>query len=68
MTKSELLSKVSQTPDERQLLARVCDQMDHANRGVPASTPFLSAAQQRGRLNKNPPTRPTPKGGGGVCW
>lgn len=46
VTKSELLNKVAQTPEERQLLARVCDQMDHAGRGVPASTPFLSAAQQ----------------------
>ena len=46
MNKTELLNRVSQTSDERQLLARVCDQMDHAQRGVPASTPFLSAAQQ----------------------
>lgn len=46
MTKTELLNRVSQTPDERQLLARVCDQMDHAGRGVPSSTPFLSASQQ----------------------
>ena len=46
VTKSELLNKVSQTPEERQLLARVCDQLDHAGRGVPASTPFLSTAQQ----------------------
>ena len=46
MTKSELLSKVAQTPDERQLLARICDQMDHAQRGAPGCTPFLSTAQQ----------------------
>ena len=46
MNKAELLSKVSQTPEERQLLARVCDQMEHAQRGVPACTPFLSTAQQ----------------------
>ena len=46
MTKSELLTKIAQTPDERQLLARICDQMDHAQRGVPASTPFLSTAHQ----------------------
>ena len=46
MTKSELLTKIAQTPDERQLLARICDQMDHAQRGVPAATPFLSPAQQ----------------------
>ena len=46
MTRSELLNKVSQTPEERQLLARVCDQIDHAARGVPACTPFLSSAQQ----------------------
>ena len=52
MTRAELLNRVSQTPEERQLLARVCDQMDHARRGVPASTPFLSTAQQEavGRL------------------
>lgn len=52
MNKTELLNKVSQTPDERQLLARVCDQMDHAQRGAPACTPFLSTAQQAaaGRL------------------
>lgn len=46
MNKTELLNKVAQTPEERQLLARVCDQMDHAGRGVPACTPFLSTAQQ----------------------
>lgn len=46
MNKTELLNKVSQTSEERQLLARVCDQMDHAERGVPASTPFLSTSQQ----------------------
>lgn len=46
MTKSELLNKVSQTPDERQLLARIADQLEHAQRGVPAVTPFLSTAQQ----------------------
>lgn len=52
VTKTELLNQIAQTPDERQLLARVCDQMDHAARGVPASTPFLSTAQQEaaGRL------------------
>lgn len=52
MNRTELLNKVSQTPEERQLLARVCDQMDHAGRGVPACTPFLSTAQQEaaGRL------------------
>lgn len=50
MTRSELLNKVSQTPDERQLLARICDQMDHAARGVPACTPFLSTAQQEAAL------------------
>lgn len=46
MTKSELLAKVAQSPEERRLFARVCDQMDHAGRGVPASTPFLSTSQQ----------------------
>ena len=46
MNKTELLNKVSQSPDERQLLARVADQMDHARRGTPACTPFLSPAQQ----------------------
>lgn len=46
MNKTELLNKVSQSPDERQLLARVADQMDHARRGAPACTPFLSPAQQ----------------------
>ena len=46
MNKTELLNKVAQGPEERQLLARVCDQMDHAGRGVPACTPFLSTAQQ----------------------
>lgn len=46
MNKTELLNKVSQSPDERQLLARVADQMDHAQRGAPACTPFLSPAQQ----------------------
>lgn len=50
VTKSELLSKVAQSPEERQLLARVCDQMDHAARGVPASTPFLSTAQQEAAM------------------
>ncbi len=52
MTKTELLNKVAQGPEERQLLARVCDQMDHAGRGTPACTPFLSTAQQEaaGRL------------------
>ena len=42
MTKSELLTKIAQTPDERQLLARICDQMDHAQRGVPPATPVQS--------------------------
>ncbi len=46
VTKSELLAKVAQTSDERRLLARIADQMDHAQRGSPACTPFLSTAQQ----------------------
>lgn len=52
VTKSELLTRVAQTPEERQLLARAADQMDHAQRGSPACTPFLSTAQQEavGRL------------------
>ena len=46
MNKTQLLNRVAQSAEERQLLARVCDQMDHAARGVPACTPFLSLAQQ----------------------
>jgi len=46
VNKTELLNRVAQSPEERQFLARVCDQMDHAQRGVPAATPFLSTAQQ----------------------
>ncbi len=46
MNNAELLARVAQSPDERQLLARVCDQIDRAARGTPACTPFLSLAQQ----------------------
>ena len=46
MNKTELLDRLAQSAQERQLLARICDQMDHAGRGVPACTPFLSLAQQ----------------------
>lgn len=48
MTRAELLDRVARDPEERRLLARVHDQMDHAQRGVPAHTPFLSPAQQEG--------------------
>lgn len=46
MNKTELLNKVAQTADERQLLARVWDKAEQAQRGVPAWTPFLSQSQQ----------------------
>lgn len=46
MNKTELLDRVAQSAEERQLLARVYDQVDHAARGAPACTPFLSLAQQ----------------------
>ena len=52
MNKTELLNKVAQSGEERQLLARVWDKAEQAQRGVPAATPFLSTAQQEaaGRL------------------
>lgn len=40
------MTQVSQSADERRFLARVCDQMEHAQRGVPSCTPFLSTAEQ----------------------
>ena len=46
MNKTELLNKVSQSGEERQLLARIWDKAEQAQRGAPASTPFLSTAQQ----------------------
>ena len=52
MNKTELLNQVAQGPEERQLLARVWDKAEQAQRGVPACTPFLSQSQQEaaGRL------------------
>ena len=52
MNKTELLNQVAQSPEERQLLARVWDKAEQAQRGVPACTPFLSQSQQEaaGRL------------------
>jgi RNA-binding protein YlmH len=43
---------VARDPQERQLLARTCDKLEQAERGVPASTPFLSDGEQEavGRL------------------
>jgi len=46
VNKSELLDRTAQGPEERLLLSRVWDQMEKAQRGVPACTPFLSTAQQ----------------------
>lgn len=50
MTRTEILAKVSQSPEERLLLSRVWDKLDSARRGVPAHTPFLSTAQQEAAL------------------
>ena len=46
MNKTELLNKVAQSAEERIFLARAADKLEAARRGVPACTPFLSAAQQ----------------------
>ena len=49
MNKTELLGKLSTSPEERLVLARAMDKLDLAqNRGVPAHTPFLSLAEQDG--------------------
>ena len=70
MTKSELLTKIAQTPDERQLLARICDQMDHAQRGVPPTPPLLYPAQpgagQRRIAAGGPPPPRWGRGGPGA--
>ena len=46
MTKTELLDKIAQSPEERLLLSRLWDKVEQARRGMPAHTGFLSAAQQ----------------------
>ena len=47
MNKTELLGKLSTSPEERLVLARAMDKLDLArNRGVPAHTPVLSLAEQ----------------------
>lgn len=46
VTRSELLARTAQTPEERTLLARILDKLEQARRGVPACTPFLSTAGQ----------------------
>lgn len=47
MNRSEALDKAARSAEERQLLARVWDKAEQAQRGAPASTPFLSEAQQQ---------------------
>lgn len=48
MNKTEYLSKISRTPEERQLLSRVWDQMDSAAlRQIPQATSFLTPEEQR---------------------
>ena len=45
MTKKELLDRCARSGEERVLLARVLDKLEQAqSRGIPAHTPFLSAA------------------------
>lgn len=47
MNKTELLNKFSRDPEERVVLARVLDQMEHTqNRSIPCATQFLSPAQR----------------------
>jgi RNA-binding protein YlmH len=47
MTKTELLNKITNDPDERILLARVLDKLEATrNRSVPTHTPFLSPQSQ----------------------
>lgn len=46
MNKTELLTRVARDGEERVLLARVCDKLAAAERGMPACTPFLSTAEQ----------------------
>ena len=47
MTKRELLDRCAKDSDERILLSRVLDKVEQAaNRGVPASTQFLSPGEQ----------------------
>lgn len=47
MNKTELLSKLARSGEDKLLLARALDKLELArNRGVPACTPFLSPAEQ----------------------
>ena len=70
MTRTEILAKVSQSPEERLLLSRVWDKLEGARRGVPGHTPFLSTAQQEAALRlitaaghpSSPAAGPTPSG------
>lgn len=50
MTRTEILTRVAQSPEERLLLSRVWDKMEGAQRGIPGHTPFLSTAQQDSAL------------------
>jgi len=50
VNRTELLTRVARSPEERQLLARVWDKIEGAQRGVPGHTPFLSTAQQEAAL------------------
>lgn len=47
VNKSEALDRAARSAEERQLLARIWDKAEQAQRGAPASTPFLSQAQQQ---------------------
>ncbi len=46
MNRTELLNRVAQSAEERQVLSRVGDKLDQAGRGIPSCTGFLSLPQQ----------------------
>ncbi|MBQ3090395.1 MAG: RNA-binding protein [Oscillospiraceae bacterium] len=52
MNRTDFLSKISRTPEERLLLSRVWDQMETAQRrGIPQATHFLSPDEQNAVRN-----------------
>lgn len=49
MNKTELLGKLSRSPEERLVLARALDKLELSRRrGIPTHTPFLTLAEQEG--------------------